>query len=61
MATVAFSHFYKISLVPKVTKFIFYNIIIFFSINAIIPKMFLIRKKYVCFEQKIIFLMENQK
>ena len=26
MATVAFSHFYKIPLVPKVTKFIFYNI-----------------------------------
>ena len=26
MATVAFSHFYKIPLVPKVSKFIFYNI-----------------------------------
>ena len=26
MATVAFSHFYKIHLVPKVTKFTFYNI-----------------------------------
>ena len=27
MATVAFSHFYKIPLVPKVTKFLFYNIL----------------------------------
>ena len=55
MATVAFSHFYKIPLVPKVTKFIFYNNYIFFSIDDIIPKIVLVRQKYIFFEKKLFF------
>ena len=52
MDTVAFSHFYKIPLVPKVTKFIFYNIsssllILSFQKNVLYDKsMFALRKKY---------------
>ena len=55
IATVAFSHFYKIPLVPKVTKFIFYNMSS--SLLTLSPKhffgMFALRKN--------IFLMGNQK
>ena len=43
----------------KWQKFIFYTINIFFSIDATIPKCFLVRQKYVCFEKKK-FLMGNQ-
>ena len=54
MSTVAFSHFYKIPLVPKVTKFIFYNISSsLLTVSSL--KFFLVTQKYVCFEKKICF------
>ena len=59
MATVAFSHFYKISLVPKVTKFIFYNISS--SPSTLSTQKCFCKTKVCLLWEKNIFLMGNQK
>ena len=59
MATVAFSHFYKIPLVPKVTKFIFYNISS--SLLTLSSQIFFGKTKVCLLWEKNIFLMGNQK
>ena len=59
MATVVFSHFYKIPLVPKVTKCIFYNISS--SLLMLSDQNFFWSDKSMFPLRKNIFLMGNQK
>ena len=57
--TVAFSHFYKIPLVPKVTKFIFYNISS--SLLTLSSQKMFGKTKVCLLWEKNISLMGNQK
>ena len=58
MATVPFSHFYKIPFFPKVTKFIFYNTSS--SLLTLSSNFILVQQKYFCFEKKIFFQSETK-